>query len=528
MSSRYSFLRTANSLVFVLLLLGGMLSGCGSKEEQVAIAPPPEASQDTVPQDAGDSGAVEAPSSDSGDALSEPVEDGTEVMVEEAPADESSVMTNEGGEVMAEDGTVMENEDGTVMENEGGGAVNPNAPPPKPKTLREQADQAFASGHEKAALRLLQAHLLATPAEAAEILSNYRWSPMRKQPQMLARVAVGVDLENPHTGLKTLGPIGSIKKRQSTRANRNPEELAGLIGSDSPAAAFTYNNKERVLQKFAGMMGDSLVQHVRETHQQGMWSPYFKSNSGVSATAGSTQANTMVAAAPSEDGSVEESSGDENGSMNIATNPAMAAPLATKIVGSESKYISLGPTLSFLGVAKAAKLHEYAKEGSFDALIVFDVKIDINLKVRLVYNTCQAKLFTVGDTKPIAVSKPLKNTEAQTEIDKTGMAYVDKAMQALNAALDARVSLTEIPGALTSELIKTKRLPVILADTARSKLETLCEIRLYREKGFLTDEDVATSFATLLGAETSKKLLGGTDAERLEVAQKLLDATAGR
>ncbi len=528
MSSHFVFRQPAASLVLGLLLFGGMLSGCGSKEEQVAMAPAPQVSQDSVPQAASENVPDEAPILDSADPPIEPVEEGTEVMTEEAPPDESTVMTNEDGTVMTEDGTVMENENGAVMENEDGSVVKANATPPKPKTLREQADQAFASGHEKAALRLLQAHLLATPAEAAEILSNYRWSPMRKQPQLLARVAVGVDLENSHSGLKTLGPIGSIKRRQATKGNRNAGEQGDLLGSESPVAAFSYNNQERVLQKFAGLMGDSLVQHVRETHQQGMWSPYFKSNSGVTATAGAAQSNAMVAAVPSEDGSVEEISGDENGSMGIMPNPATSIPLATKLVGPESKYISLGPTLSFLGVSKAAKLHEYAKEGGFDALIVFDVKIDVNYKVRLVYNTCQAKLFTVGDTKPIAVSKSLKNTEAQVEIDKVGMAYVDKSMQALNAALDARVSLTEIPAGLTSELIKTKRLPVILADTARSKLETLSEIRLYREKGLLNDEDVATTFTTLLGAEASKKLLEGTDAERLEVAQKLLDANAGR
>ncbi len=521
--------RSSILATLLLVMLGTWFTGCSPQQpqEEVAMSPaPPQPAQPTEPMvdSSGDTSTTDTgdgTDTSAGDIVSEMTDDPNQA------ADGTTAMTEPQGAVMLdENGEVMTDEDGnpmrqTIVQNVGQN-VGQNIVLPKPKTLREQAEQAFASGQEKAAVRLIQAHLLANTADAPEILSQYRWSPMRKQPQLLARVAVGVDLENSEPRLKAYGPIGSIKKPKSSRSNRNPEPQADFLESESPAATFTYNEKERILQKFAGMMGDSLVKHVRETHEQGLWSPYFKSNAGVSATAGMAQTNDFGDATSGDDGS-----SDGNAPMAMISNQK-ATPLATKIVGPESKYISLGPSLSYIGVAKAAKLHDYAKEGGFDALIVFDVKIDLNLKVRLIYNTCQAKLFTVGDTKPIAVSKTLKNTDAQVEIDKTGMAYVDKSMQALNAALDARVALTDIPGGLTSELIKTKRLPIILADTSRSKLEILSEVRFYREKGFLKDEEVATAFTTVLGADASKKLLEGSDAERQEVVLKLLDVSAGR
>ncbi len=61
-----------------------------------------------------------------------------------------------------------------------------------------------------------------------------------------------------------------------------------------------------------------------------------------------------------------------------------------------------------------------AKEGEFDGLVVYEVEVTVNLKLRMIYNECRAKLFSLSDPKPIAVSKALKNTEAQKEIDKSG------------------------------------------------------------------------------------------------------------
>ncbi len=178
--------------------------------------------------------------------------------------------------------------------------------------------------------------------------------------------------------------------------------------------------------------------------------------------------------------------------------------------------------MSFVGVNASPELIERAKDGGFDALIIYDVEISLNLRLKLIYNECKARLVNLVDGKAIAISKGLKNTEIQKELDKPGNTVIEKSMAALLTALDEKVALTDFPSAITAEIIKSKRLPAVVADAARPKLDRLAEIRLWREKSFLTDEDVAAAFSTILGPEDGKKLSSGTDDERKEIAMKLL------
>ncbi len=89
------------------------------------------------------------------------------------------------------------------------------------------------------------------------------------------------------------------------------------------------------------MMGDGLVDHVRQSHSKGLWSPFFQNNAGVFGAAAPVAA---MAVASSSDGSEGDFSDDGSG------NPPPASPMidnsqlggAPKLEGAESKYISIG------------------------------------------------------------------------------------------------------------------------------------------------------------------------------------------
>jgi hypothetical protein len=514
-------------------LLVSLCPGCSSNDDQMAAAPvtplPAAAPATTtaapvaddgggeVMEDAGGGGEVD---DGTGEAADGEVNDGTgeaadgEVMESDGGGDPS--MNEAGGEVdesMADTGGDPADGDGSI-----------GLPPAKPKTLREQADQAFREGYEKAAVRLLQAHLLATPAEAAELLAHYRWSPSRRQPQLLARIAVGVDLVNPYSEFKDLKPIGSVRVRASSRGraptanvdNFQEDTFQEDTFEDGPGLStfLAPNDKERVLQKYAGLMGDGLVQHVRDQHAQGLWSSYFQANNGVV-----TQAAAFSNFGGGDEVDPNDGVDDSSGFINRSN---ANTPLDTKITGVEAKYLSLGPTLSFIGVTKTVDLVERAKAGRFDALVVYDVEISINRRLRLIYNDCKARLINLADGKPLAISKQLKNTEAAKELAKAGNDLIPKAMQPVTAALDAKVALTDLPTALTADIIKSKRLGALTSLQEMTKLEALSEIRLWREKGLLTEEELAAAFGQILGEEEGRKLAAGSDEERREVVLRLL------
>ena len=481
-------------------------AGCSSKQDEFAALPndgagaagqgDPNAVMDEppmedAPEDDGSSGEAEGSESDVAEAS------------DEGTADEAAMASDEGdGEpAMAEDDAAMADE---VASGRAAARV-------KPKNLREQADQAFGDGLEIAAYRLLEAHILASSSDATELLAQYRWSPARRQPQLGVRIAVAVDL-TAASEMKDYKPIGSLKGFINAGKASTRNRLPATIVADSDDGLSTVfaapNNKERIIQKYAGLMGDVLVDHVKTEHVDGKWSPVFQSLGGVVNAAAEFAGN-------------DGSEGDEGAGMAIQSKGSKVK-LATKIGAAEAKYISVGPVLTYIGNGKPADLIEQAKEGEFDALVVFDVEVTVSLKLRLIHNQCRARLVNVADGKSLAASKLLKNTEAQKEIDKQGIAFVETAMQPLLAKLDETVALKEIPSLLTPEIIKSKRLETLLSDTTRSKLETLAEIRLWREKSLLTDEDLSAAFETLLGPTDGKALASGTDEERLTIVKKLL------
>ncbi len=483
------------------------IGGCSSKKEEVALAstqPAPAVESQTDDTATGDSsmndGTDDGANSADDSGTNDTVDDGSDSTTD----DPSMTETASGDDAsMTEADASMTDADGAQV------AVRA-----KPKNLREQAVQAFGDGYEKAAYRLMQAHALSSSADASEILGNYRWSPSRRQPQLGARIAVGVSLTAP-SEIKDYKPIGSLRGFFKNKVgNRNRGVVAGVQNQDGeePATLLATNNKERILQKYTGLMGDVLVNHLKSTHGEGKWAPIFQSLTG--------GANTPTQF--SNDIGIDDGSGSGDDTSVMSGPISMKTELSTKIEGDEAKYISVGPAISFIGTGTSAELLDQAKAGEFDALIVFDVEVTINLKLRMIYNECRAKLINFADGKSLAASKLLKNTEAQKEIDKTGRAFVETAMQPILSKLDETVAMKEIPPALTPEIIKTKRLSVLVSDETRSKLDSLSEIRLYREKALLDDEDVKTAFEAILGPEDGIALATGSDEQRLQVVKKLL------
>jgi hypothetical protein len=337
------------------------------------------------------------------------------------------------------------------------------------------------------------------------------------------RIAVGVELTSP-SELKDFKPVGSLtgffSKRKTPGRNRADlvDEEPGL--TESVAAFIPPNNKERLLQKYAGLMGDVLVDHIKAAHSEGKWSPIFQSLKGVASSSPHFAAGGDGA---DGDGTDDGSSGDDGSGMVAG---AAKAVLDTKIVGAEAKHISLGPIVTYIGRGTTPELLAQAKENEFDALVVYDVDVTVNTKLRLIYNSCRAKLLNLDDGKSVAASKLLKNTDAQKEIDKVGVTYVVASMQPILAKLDELVTVRDLPP-LTPEILKaSKRIEKLAADENRSKLDSVTEIRLWREKSLLDDGELLAAYEAILGPEDGKMLATGTDAEKLVVVKKLLASSA--
>ncbi|MDZ4851540.1 MAG: hypothetical protein SGI77_19795 [Pirellulaceae bacterium] len=510
------------------------LNGCSSNNDEVAVATP--AAQAQVEQTAS-ADSEERSEEDTGEApvkpkkgKAQPKADGDDDTGGDAEGD-SGDDSGADGEAMTESADAEDASD-TSTDGDGGGNAARAAAVVKAKTLKEQAFQAFSEGKEMAAYRLLQAHLLTSDTEATDLLKHYRWSPSRRQPQLGIRIAVGVDLTSPPSEKQDFKPIGSLhdyftkskttKSKSTTAARvRNQDGSDDDLGSErSPTLAST-NTRERVLQKYAGLMGDVLVDHARKLHSEGKIAPVFQSLSGVATSSG----RIMRSGGGDGDGDGTDSSDDGgDGSINISMSNSNST-LDTRIEGDELKYVSLGPALSYIGLGTAAELAEKAQAGEFDALILFEVEVTVKRSPNMIYNECRAKVINLADGKVLAASKLLKNTDAQKEIDRVGKTFVEGAMKPVLNYLDEKVAMVDIPIALTPELIKTKRLTVLLDGTPRPKLSALGEVRLYREKTLLEPSDVNQAYESILGPDDGKSLAVGTEEARLEIVKKLLNGS---
>jgi hypothetical protein len=69
-------------------------------------------------------------------------------------------------------------------------------------------------------------------------------------------------------------------------------------------------------------------------------------------------------------------------------------------------------------------------------------------------------------------------------------------------------------------------LPLLTASEPENPLPLLAEIRFYRSRDLITDEDVAAAFTKIVGEEVGKKLTSGTEDERKETLQEWLPKQA--
>lgn len=375
-----------------------------------------------------------------------------------------------------------------------------------PKTLRGRAERAYSLGHEKIAYRLLQAAALASPTEASTIIPAVRWATPRNQPQLGLRLAVGVDYKGPY-GLADLKPIGSTQANggQNAQAGYNSSNSSSSDSSSSGGPGGAEKSRPSI-ERFAGTMATLLIKHMRDMHKEGKLSEAFK---GVAIKVQETTTNN----------SSEYGSSGPQSSGGAPGGPA----ISPKGDADEGNITTAAPGLSYIGIESTANLVKTAKKEGFDGLVVFEVAVSVNRRNGTVNNECKAKLVNLSDGKPIIGSKVLKNTEVQKELAKSdGDGGVEKVMQPILDKLDEKFSLNDLPSVITAEVIKSKRLGTLISDRSKLKLDALMEVKLYQEKGFLTDGEVEVAFDAILGSDVAAKLVSGSEEEKAAAAEKLI------
>ncbi len=440
---------------------------------------------------------------------------------------------------------------GSEMESSSGGGVgslpgfggnNTQAPPPPPRklTLRERAEDAFKKGHEKEAYALIQGHILASESEAAEYMERMRWSPMRKQPQIGCRIAVGVALKAPPQ-LTSYNPINVLGGNNQNAGGLGSGEMEGFgsgMGKPSGSSGGTGGGNKGLVD-ITGDMGRLLIDHVKELFESGSLGSSFTNLELAGAT---SNAGGGVSGFGAGAGSEGVSLGDSEPSMVGSSGGGMSAPglgmgpgggmagggmaggrqTTQPITGklATPNRNRLTPGLTYLGTDEINDLIDKSLAEGYDLLVVYEVTVEQNRRGGNILNDCRARLYKPGEKKTLISTESFNNSDVMRKMQKGESNILEKGMSKLFAKLD-EVSLADIPSAVNESAIQN-RASALVANKTRGAIESMAELRFWNHRKLLGDAELEKAYASLSSADVATKLLSGTEEERVEALKKYL------
>ena len=419
------------------------------------------------------------------------------------------------------------------------------APPPRPKSLREKAVDAFRAGRGDEGAQLLAAHYLTNPKAGSELARVMQWSPGLRKPTLVTRIGLAVVYASqpasyeghpqPIGSPELEAALGSLERKADGGGKGeggNPRVGGGIRrrgGEGNPGAAIPPggsggegvpgygggNNQlptspQEELAYFTGEVGTKLVDKIKARLEAGDFGAIYRE---------ALKDLPLPKVADGEGGQI--GSGDPRGSgppgpagFSGPQNPGAGfAPPdgAGRPPGAEGGADGKGggvitgqliPGVEFLGAAQNVKeLGDLIKTSSVDAVIYFEVRVRPATAIAFVNNDTRMRLVATADpTKQLYSSAVLNNKQVHEARKKRGAEDpVAKEIDAAIAALETNFKLVPLP-ALTAEQA-TKRLNYLLELKPEDATPLLLEARLFVAKKLLKADDVVTLALTAVTEE---------------------------
>jgi hypothetical protein len=211
-----------------------------------------------------------------------------------------------------------------------------------------------------------------------------------------------------------------------------------------------------------------------------------------------------------------------------------AAPAIPQVGKPDDRSLMVGVT--FLGEGDSDELIETAQDEGIDALALFDVDIDINVRNGVLTNKTRIVIYDVAADQVIARSPLLNNVKIQLRRSDPRYADEDPVNDALDDLFEdlidkesesCLVVADEMPEGLLPEHVKG-RVNSLVGGEQLNRLPMLAEIKMWHERGLLDDEAFTQAFQTVLGEMEGAKLAEGKPSERRSVVEQLIPEAANR
>ncbi|CAN0441010.1 unnamed protein product, partial [Hapterophycus canaliculatus] len=152
------------------------------------------------------------------------------------------------------------------------------------------------------------------------------------------------------------------------------------------------------------------------------------------------------------------------------------------------------PGIIFIGEGASREMTELAAMEEVELLIYIVVSVKKS-RTDEVQNICRAKIIDCKTGKTLVASGGMDNREVKRLLaTKRGTAdgHVTEQLETFWRIVDTRLALMPLPA--LSPAIAMKRVTQLMSEPSYSKVRKLAEVRLFNQKGWLTDDELEQAF----------------------------------
>ena len=422
----------------------------------------------------------------------------------------------------------------------------------KPATLLDSSLAAFAKGQNRNAFNYAYAAVLLDPEVGPKLMSQYQWVPGLRRPALGVRWGIGIQFVGSKDAQKQPYPIGveqKLPEKRSSNRNRGDDFGAGSpddLGEDPgfgddgleggfPGSGGQGGNSE--LKKYTGTLGDKVIQRLQARVDRSYYGTFLKTAKNPASSAGRPGGQGAGGFDPADEGFDPADDGldpaDEGfDPADEGLDPADGGfdPGAGFGGGGGRRSSSSSlPGVTMLGVGSLEELGEKAQKSDLDAVVIFEVKVAVNRKTKLVTNNTTIQLYDVQMGKVVKKNKTaLNNVKIQiqsksakgNEVDE----MIEKEIDQIFLAAEA-YKMQALPQ-LTAQVVLDNRVMPMVSKKYENPLPMLAELRFWHSRKLLTTEHLAIACRELVGAEVAQQLLSGDAKLQQAIVKTLLSSNA--
>lgn len=447
------------------------------------------------------------------------------------------------------------------------------APKAEPQTLAEKAAFAFRSGNHRRAFVYMFADLIANDENAREYFSKVKWVKGLNRPVAAIRWGVGVQYRSgnydgdPH-------PIGSPPQTPQMAGPGRPGggrgapvepggissgpafpgapgEPGGIGGGfpGFPGSGGTTGGpgQDPVILRTTGELGSKVLEELQTRLDSGAFGElvavYATSGGQDSSGAGSFPGYPGGAGFPGApgfpggEGDAAVPGGFPGAPPGYAPGPGGypgGPPGVARPGGRASGRVNalavtqLQPGLVSLGqAAKTEDLLKKAKVHELDVVLIFEVDVEQNRRTLMVNNTVKMVLYNVETQEPFrdVTLKSLNNIQVARARERTpDKDPVEEVVAQLTKYLDANLTVQEMPSEWDRDTA-IERIKKLLEAPNDRTLQKLVEIRFYRSRQWLSNEELTSAYKHMLGGDESlaKRLATGSADSKAKAIESVIE-----